>query len=747
MPFTRTVNGDLYPRDLSNAYQGPRIYDPGWALSKDPEADDKLLRDTVIAALVRQRKHKVAPLKWRMEPGDDTPAAKKYAKTIEGMLKRIDGFAEARFNLADAELKSRAYAFIRGQYQPDNFGDGFTRLWWVPRQLVDMDRRRFRRVVECRKPLRTAWELWDVENRKWCRITAPEVFVKHVYDDDESNLGYGRGLMDSLYLYWRAKSVVLEEGLAGVERWARGALIAKIDGLRESVTGKTNAVVAQEFLDTLDKMRGRHAMAFDKQDEVEPLTGGMEGHQMVQDFLRYLDGAVERLLLGKQSLDSDSGSLARAGVEQDEGDASMAFSREHLDETIQRDLVGLCIDVNRDVLNTMGFSHVEPPRFTSAPVVKPKPDVAATTAKTLLDAGVRLVAKDVYEQTGFKQPLPGDDVIEPRPQQAPTPFGAGGFGPPPGGMQTTDAGGDKPPPPAPRPDAPPPRTSGFDDNEPFAADFRESEHPRKTDGEFKEKGEADGTSEKPQGRATMKIEEIIPDPSKPRLPTRFGTDGNPIEGSIAGIDVTTLERGVIGKMSKRTKAMMEDVFSDPEVVSEFHKSGMHTIRVQKSSDGRSPTGWTAAHSSGTLIIHPRTADVLASSKIPERREYGLRRVIFHESGHARWDKIDPDLRTEFSRAVAAHPEVEQTMGAIVNLRGDRDSEWGTSAADVKMSEIHAETYAMSKYAPERFASLPEPVRAAFTKIHANAPTAERGGMDHLRKFMRPQYATPTPPKE
>lgn len=452
MPFTRTVNGDLYPRDLSNAYQGPRIYDPGWALSKDPEADDKLLRDTVIAALVRQRKHKVAPLKWRMEPGDDTPAAKRYAKTIEGMLKRIDGFSEARFNLADAELKSRAYAFIRGQYQPDNFGDGFVRLWWVPRQLVDMDRRRFRRVVECRKPLRTAWELWDVENRKWCRITAPEVFVKHVYDDDESNLGYGRGLMDSLYLYWRAKSVVLEEGLAGVERWARGALIAKISGLRESATGKTNAVVAQEFLDVLDKMRGRHAMAFDKDDDVQPLTGGMEGHQMVQDFLRYLDGAVERLLLGKQSLDSDSGSLARAGVEQDEGDASMAFSREHLDETIQRDLVSLCIDVNRDVLSMMGFASVEPPRFTSAPVVKPKPDVAATTAKTLLDAGVRLVAKDVYEQTGFKQPLPGDDVIEPRPQPAPMPFGAGGFGPPSGGMQPTDAGGDKPPPPAPRPD-------------------------------------------------------------------------------------------------------------------------------------------------------------------------------------------------------------------------------------------------------------------------------------------------------
>ncbi len=454
MSFVRSVSSDHYPRDLSSAYQGPRIYDPAWALSKDPEADDKLLRDTVVASLVRQRKHKVAPLKWRMEPGDDTPIAKKFAKTVEQMLKRIDGFSEARFNLADAELKGRAYAFIKGQYQPDTFGDGFARLWWVPRQLVDMDRRRFRRVVTCRNPMRTAWELWDVEHRKWCRITAPEVFVKHSYDDDESNLGYGRGLMDSLYIYWRAKTIVLEEGLAGVERWARGAVVAKIDGLRDASTGKTNETVAQAYLDILDRTKARHAMAFDKTDDVAPMQGGGEGHQIVMSFLQYLDGAMAELLLGKQRLDSDSGSLARSETEADEGDQSMAFSRERLDETLQRDLVGLCLEVNRDVFNTMGFASVQPPRFTSAPVSRPKPNDAATTAKTLLDAGVRLVAKDVYEQTGFAQPLPGDDVIEPRPAPSPmpSPFGPGGFGPPPGDKQPTDEGGSKPPPPASRPD-------------------------------------------------------------------------------------------------------------------------------------------------------------------------------------------------------------------------------------------------------------------------------------------------------
>lgn len=454
MPLIRSVNSDQYPRDLSSAFSAHRVYDPGWALSKDPEAYEKILRDAAIASAVRRRKHKVAPLKWRMESVEDTPKAKAYAKTVEQVLKRIDNFAEARFNLADAEIKGRSYAFIKGQYQPDSFGDGFSRLWWVPRQLVDMDPRRFRRVVTNRTPLRTAWELWNVDERKWCRITAPEVFVKHVYDDDETNLGYGRGLIDSLYVYWRAKTVVLEEGLAGVERWARGMLLAKVDGLRDASTGKTNDAVAAEFLSVLDRTRGRHITAIDKQDEVEVVTGGGEGHQIVSSFLDYLDSRMEELILGKQRLDSDSGSLARSETEADEGEAVLEFSRQLLDETIQRDVVRLVLDVNREAFESMGFRGLEPPQFTTSRVKRPEPDKAAVVAKTLLDAGVPLVAKDVYEQTGFKQPLPGDDVIEPRPAPSPmaSPFGPGGFGPPPAEQQQTDEGGSKPPPPASRPD-------------------------------------------------------------------------------------------------------------------------------------------------------------------------------------------------------------------------------------------------------------------------------------------------------
>lgn len=426
--YTRSVNGDRYNHDQSSAYgAGHRVYDPAWALSKDPEADEKILRDAHVAGLVRRRKHKVAPLKWRFECEDDgDPRAKRYAKVLTDAVRRIDDFAEARFNLADAEVKGRSYAFIRGQFQADTLGDGVPRMWWVPRQLVDMDRRRFRRVVTNRRPLRTAWELWDVEERKWRRIVAPQCFVKHVYDDDESNLGYGRGLIDSLYVYWRAKTVVLEEGLAGVERWARGMLVAKVDNLREASSGKTNDAIAQQFLDVLDRTRGRHVTVFDKSDEVDVVTGGLEGAQIVDQFLRYLDDRMEELVLGRQHLSSDSGSLARAESEGEDADDSLEFSRVRLDEAIQRDVVGLFIETNHDVLDAMGFRGCEVPRFTTAAVRRIGADKAATIASTLLSAGVSLVAADVYEQVGFKRPMPGDEVIEPRPAPAPIPFGFGG---------------------------------------------------------------------------------------------------------------------------------------------------------------------------------------------------------------------------------------------------------------------------------------------------------------------------------
>src|SRR5690606_36066291 len=146
----------------------------------------------------------------------------------------------ARFNLADAVFRGSTFAKIVGGRVKRDFGDGQSRMWWVPKLLVDMDRWRFRQVPldpkESDGRTKTRWEYWDTTGvmGEWRPLTKSQrrQLVVHTYFDSEATLGYGRGLLEALYHFYWAKTQVLREGLAGIERWAQGWIIAEIDGMR-----------------------------------------------------------------------------------------------------------------------------------------------------------------------------------------------------------------------------------------------------------------------------------------------------------------------------------------------------------------------------------------------------------------------------------------------------------------------------------------------------------------------------------
>lgn len=437
MSITRSTNSDRYPQDLSSVYGTLRIYDPSYALSRDPDIDDKILLDDVIAAGVAARKHRVAARTWTIEPAQDDPLNKRAASIVEAALKRIHQFGHARFNLADAVIKGRAYGYVNGRYQVERFGDGKPRMWWVPVGIEDIDRRRFRRMSRNVKgELSTWWEAWDIGTRRWNAIhaDAERALIRHVYDDDESNLGYGRGLMDSLYFTWRAKRVALEEGLNGLARWAQGLVIVSIDSLRDASTGKTNDALITGAIEQINKHRSKHVLVKGKEDEIEVVSGGMEGHQIVMDLIAYFDSCVTRLLMGSllpTGGGSNVGSNARAEVEDDASEALIQFDRTLLDDTLTRDLVTPVWDLNRDNFSALGLFDAERPRFNTTQERMADPKVSSEVISTLLAAGVSLKREEVYEKTGFSVPGDDDDVIEGRAAPVASPFGGiPGFGAP-----------------------------------------------------------------------------------------------------------------------------------------------------------------------------------------------------------------------------------------------------------------------------------------------------------------------------
>ena len=426
---SRNVHQDLYVRALANVYRsGYRVYDPDFALSREPDIWEKARRDPVIAHAVELRLHMVAARKWSLDPASDRDEDKMAAKLFEELFRKIGMFHQARYELAEAVLTSRSFQYMKTKRQPMELlikgMEGAPVLdWLVPTGLQDVDRRRFRWVPvndfddQGKRVMHTELELFSVVRERWERVDRPDLFIKHVYSDQESRLGYGRGLLEAIYFYHYAKGIVLREGLQGLERWSQGQLIVKIEGLREASTGKTNENLQNEWLKVLERMRSRNAMAFDKNDEYEVVQGGGEGHKMVVDFLNYLDNAMTRLILGAvlpSGGDAGGGSFARAAVEENTMETLIQYDRALLDEVITRDLVGMVWRANIENLRAVGLEKAKMPQFRTVHERREDPAVAVKVAAEAINAGIDLPRDEVYRKIGYPVPSEGEEVFKGR---------------------------------------------------------------------------------------------------------------------------------------------------------------------------------------------------------------------------------------------------------------------------------------------------------------------------------------------
>ena len=228
------------------------VYDPSFALASDWDIYQKVMRDPVAAHAIRFRKHMVAGTEWRIEPASDDTGDKRAAEIIEDLLGYIHNFTDARIRIADSIFTGSSYALICGERSLKTVGGSEARDWWCPYNLKDVDRRRFRRVYN-REEQRHYWEFWSLERSEWEELANPEWFIHSVYDDTESSLGYGRGLLDTLYQFQACKARILQDSMAASERYGQGFLTVGVDNMRgpdgRPVAGEDNSgtTIAQEW--------------------------------------------------------------------------------------------------------------------------------------------------------------------------------------------------------------------------------------------------------------------------------------------------------------------------------------------------------------------------------------------------------------------------------------------------------------------------------------------------------------------
>jgi phage gp29-like protein len=440
---------DLYTRAISSTYKyGIRLYDPDFGLARDPDLQEKLMKDPEIYSSMRVRLNRIAGADWAVIPASDDPVDKTLAAVVDDAFRHIQRFSQARFELAKAVFWARAYQFVNCQDIFTSLAGLPAQMWSLPITMKDIDKKRFDFVPvnEANRDPRSAAQdrfkvdqtspggvqdagtdiqiyerLWSVTRGQWEKVVRPEFFIRCVWDDEEARLGYGRGLSEALFFFWRFKTIALEQGMAGLEKWAQGLTIAKIDDTRLGSTDKSNEEIRDAYMEILKHMRSQHILAIGSKDDIQVVEPTGTGHELVLNMLRYFDEAMTKVILGsiRPTGGGLGGSLARTEEEAETTNSIIQYDRSLLDDVLTRDLIGLFMLRNKLQLESIGLGNAHRPSFRTSAEKRKDPKAAAEVIKIALEAGIRLKSEEVYDKLEFTQPVEGDDVIE---KAAPQPF-------------------------------------------------------------------------------------------------------------------------------------------------------------------------------------------------------------------------------------------------------------------------------------------------------------------------------------
>lgn len=404
-----------YVHLLESAYRRwQEVYDQDYGLSQDPDVYKVLRRDPETAHVMNYRRRLVAGSRWRVVPAsddDDSGRERKAAAIVERLMGKIRNFQTSLQQLANAVFTGSSWAFVEGRFETLAVAGGPPRRWWVPTRLKQVDKRRFRQMVNPDTGA-VEWEFYSISRRQYEPLgNRRRWFVRVVFDDDEESLGHGRGLVESIYHWQYAKSKVLSEGLGGLERWAQGIVKASVDGLRKGAVGSTNAEIVSEWLSVLDKMYSRHKLVHDKNDEVTVLPGPGQGHDMVKDFLAYLRDGIQVCVLGSNlpTRATGGGSYALAEVQENSTDALIGSDQVVESDAVTGDMIPLVWAMNAIPLRQEGVFEADRPKFVISSRLRRDPTAAGAMIGALLNAGVRGLREDeVFDVLGFTPAGPYD---------------------------------------------------------------------------------------------------------------------------------------------------------------------------------------------------------------------------------------------------------------------------------------------------------------------------------------------------
>lgn len=433
-----SVSDALYGYALSSAFRRSFVFDPSYALAKEPDIWEIVRSDVGFSASIDRYTNQVTK-PWHVEAAKKSKDEKdqQYAEIVSDAIGQIYDFDNARRVMSEAAFLGRRYSFIESERRHISLGGEEEMEWIVPTILKDVDRRRFRWVpVEKDGKRTTKLSFFNTITGQWQDVSPQfrQALIEFIWYNTEDRVGYGRGWLESIYFAHYMKSNTIVKIGDGVDRWAKGIWLGKLDGLRNASTDQTNTDLVEGMKTMLRSMRNDNIGIIENVDDIEVIETAGTGHQIAMEFVHYWDDAVERLVNGSTRPTglggSKTGARAQAETEEDSSEAHYQPARDTGDAVINRDLIGWFISqpLNRQNLKKLGCLDAKRPVFHSRQEKKEAIADILASAQLFMTNGLTLVEQELYERAGgWSVPGPDDKVVSGKALMGPTDM-VGDFG-------------------------------------------------------------------------------------------------------------------------------------------------------------------------------------------------------------------------------------------------------------------------------------------------------------------------------
>ena len=380
------------------------VEDPDFAVRKDPQIYDRMMRDPQIFYCLMVRKAAVSSLSWTIAPKSalaHDEKAVKIAQDCERRIRQIPRFSELLDNMMDALLPGMSLNELVWKVGPKG-------AYLVKQHFpVSKDRIKFDKDGDIR--------LLSPNAPTTGRAVPPYKFIHHVYNTTDGSWArpetagyafYGRGLADTpLYHYFHFKMIALKFYMKEMERFGMPFKVL--------YTGPQNAALSEKIYDIMLALKNDAVVTIPgKKGDVNVDVAKLPpSKNLFSTFIEYVDGLTTKAILGQELMTEvpATGSYAAASVHRTVFGLLNTKDKMQIADSLDRSLIRYDAQ-----LNTPEIPEEYIPEFQFKKSALEQSGEFLKTVQMALELGLAVSEAQVREYTGLREPADNERTVSPQ---------------------------------------------------------------------------------------------------------------------------------------------------------------------------------------------------------------------------------------------------------------------------------------------------------------------------------------------